>query len=145
MRSILTGLLFLVSGLMGTHVLRGTNSSGALVVVGLILMVVGTLSVASRVNEGAQDGITADDERDAEQYAEYVRARDALAKKTLEVKRKEELERLLAEAPHARAQVDAVLSRAGDGLSDVQRHALAVDLARRAAVSGEGAGAPVRA
>lgn len=142
MRSILTGVLFLISGLMGTHVLRGTNSSGALVVVGLILLVLGTLSVASRVNEGAGESTAADDERDAEQYAEYVRARDALAKKNLEARRKAELERLLAEAPHARARVEAVLARAGDGLTDVQRHALAVDLARRAAHDVESAHAP---
>jgi hypothetical protein len=129
---MLSGVLVMVSGLMGTHVLVGTNSSEALVLVGLAAMVMGLLSVVARVHEGAGTSSPADAERDAEQYAEYLRARELLAQKHLSAKRAAELERLLAEVPQARAEVEAVLARAGDGLTDVQRHALAVDLVRRA-------------
>jgi hypothetical protein len=128
---MLSGVLVMVSGLMGTHVLVGTNSSEALVLVGLAAMVMGLLSVVARVHEGAGTSSPADAERDAEQYAEYLRARELLAQKHLSAKRAAELERL-AEVPQARAEVEAVLARAGDGLTDVQRHALAVDLVRRA-------------
>jgi hypothetical protein len=130
---MLSGVVLLMSGLMGTHVLRGTNSSGALVLLGLVVLVMGVLSMAAQANEGLEASASVADERDAEQYAEYVRARDALAQKNLAAQRQAELEALFAQAPGARAEVDAVLARAGDGLTAAQRHALALDLARRAA------------
>jgi hypothetical protein len=78
MRLILIGGLFLFGGLSGGMVLRGTGSSGALALVGLVMMVIGFISLSKGGNSG--DGFEAtpseaDRERDAEQWAVYQRVR----------------------------------------------------------------------
>lgn len=136
---MLIGLAFVVGGLSGSLVLRGSNSSLALVVLGLVMIAVQASIVFLRLVTGttgptrstALEQLVADRERDAEQYAEYLRARDALVEKNLALQRHRELERLFASAPSARAEVEALLARVGAGLSTEQRHALAVDVAQR--------------
>ncbi len=128
---MLSGVLLILGGLSGTRVLVGTNSSGALVLVGAVVLFVGLLSLGSQVDEGLAESSDAARERDEEQYAEYERAKAALQAKNLALQRAADLEAAFAEAPEARQQVDALLARAGDDLTAAQRHELAIDLARR--------------
>lgn len=131
---MLSGLLLVVGGLSGTRVLVGTDSSGALVVVGGAVLLFGLMAMFSRASEATNEINDADAERDEEQYAEYQRARQALLEKGRAEQlrqRQVEAQRLLAAHPAAREEVAATLGRAGEGLSEEQRAALTLDLARR--------------
>lgn len=55
MGNIVVGLLFIVGGASGKIALRGTNSSGALVVVGLVLIGFGIFRLVSNANANRVD------------------------------------------------------------------------------------------
>lgn len=74
MRSVIFGVLFILGGLSGAMVLRGTGSSGALVVVGIIFVVLGIAKSAAQGGDLGGGKSEADLERDEEMLDEYRRA-----------------------------------------------------------------------
>lgn len=102
MRLIVTGVLFLIGGLSGSLVLRGTGSSGALALIGVVLLVMGVVSLNKQDGHGgyAAEPSEYDRERDAEQWAEYQRSR---AKQAAEAQAEQKVwEQLQAEEEAAR-------------------------------------------
>jgi hypothetical protein len=156
MRLIVTGVLFLIGGLSGTVALRGTGSSGALAVVGIILIIFGAISLG-KDNGGSDysaEPTEADRERDAEQWAEYQRVRaeqareqqaEARAQAAEEAAeelarpwapdpndpRTQRLEAIFMMHPAARDQVDEVISRTRQHLDPDAQLNLALETARR--------------
>ncbi len=157
MRLILTGVLFLIGGLSGSLVLRGTSSSGALALVGVVLLVIGVVSLGKQ-SDGA-GGYAAepseyDRERDAEQWAEYQRVRAEQAKQAqAEAKvwadlqaeeeaarpwepdpndpRTQRLNAIFLTTPGAREQVGEVIERTRHHLDADAQLNLALETARR--------------
>jgi hypothetical protein len=145
-KNILIGVFFVIGGLSGSLVLRGTGSSGALAVVGLVLIVLGVVQLGrgpSTQTSAHVESALADRERDEEQWAEYRRARDAVAARTQQheqqqaalAEKRAELDRLLQAAPHARPPVDALLERTKSVLDPTERLDVALETARRIAVT----------
>jgi hypothetical protein len=52
MRSLITGIFFVIGGLSGSFVLRGTGGSGALVLVGIVLLVLGFARLSGGGDQG---------------------------------------------------------------------------------------------
>jgi len=156
MRLIVTGVLFLIGGLSGSLVLRGTGSGGALALVGVVLLVMGVVSMGKQDGSGgyATEPSEYDRERDAEQWAEYQRAR---AKQAAEAQvEQQQWEQLQAEeeaarpwepdpadprtqrlhaifltTPGAREQVSEVMERTRSHLDADAQLNLALETARR--------------
>jgi hypothetical protein len=61
MWNILVGIFFIIGGLSGELVLRGTNSSIALVVVGIVLVILGIVKL---INKNENIGILNDEEEE---------------------------------------------------------------------------------
>src|SRR3954470_4421447 len=116
MRSIIMGVLFVIGGLSGGLVLRGTGSSGALAVVGLVMIVIGFVQVANGQSGGGGGGGNErvsfeDPERDREMMAEYERAKAANAAKSGQVALPAEIAALIASTPGAQKEIDGLLQR----------------------------------
>lgn len=146
MKNLLVGIMFVIGGVSGSLVLRGTNSGGALAVVGLVLIVVGVVQLGSGAPIARSqylESLEADRERDAEQWAEYRRTMDAAAARTQQHEQQQaalsekraELNRLLQAAPHTRPEVDALLERTQSVLSPTERLDVALETARRIAAA----------
>lgn len=58
MRRIIFGALFIIGGASGQLVLRGTNSSIALVIVGIILVIIGIVQMTSNGEDNADAEIS---------------------------------------------------------------------------------------
>jgi len=67
MGNILIGIAFIIGGASGSCVLRGTNSSGALIVVGIGLCIWGFIQVVRKKNDKELDNMEQElDARDKE-------------------------------------------------------------------------------
>jgi hypothetical protein len=55
MGKIIIGILFIIGGLSGEFVLRGTNSGGALAVLGVILIILGFVQISKSAGKGDVD------------------------------------------------------------------------------------------
>jgi hypothetical protein len=126
-------IIFIVGGLSGTLVLRGTGSSLALVAIGVVLLIV-RLAQANE-NNGEGEVVTADDleqERENDQWAEYQRSRAAMiARQQTAQDAQAQLDALLDETPGARAQVADLLERTKPHLNEGEQLNLALETARR--------------
>ncbi|MBL8957631.1 MAG: hypothetical protein JNK82_43050 [Myxococcaceae bacterium] len=161
MRLIVMGALFMMGGLSGSFVLKGTGSSGALALVGLVMLVIGIISVGKAREGGDQfeSSLAAqpteyERERDAEQMAEYRKARLEQAKKAQAAEqararvaateelarpwapdpsdpRAQRLEAIYLVAPAAREHVAQVLGAARAHLDADAQLNLALETARR--------------
>ena len=128
--------MFLIGGLSGSLVLRGTGSSGALAVVGVVMIIVGAVQMASRSGgslDGAADGgmSFSDPERDQEQWEEYQRSKAALAARSAAPALPPEIEAMIASTPGARAQIDDLLNRTRGHLEPAQTQQVVIDTAKR--------------
>ena len=50
MGNILFGIIMIIGGLSGELVLMGTNSSGALIAVGAVILIIGVVQLSNRNN-----------------------------------------------------------------------------------------------
>jgi hypothetical protein len=128
MRSIVIGILFILGGLSGTLVLRGTGSGLALAFLGVVYLIIGIARMSAGSDGYRAEPSEADRERDAEQWAEYERAKAKLAARETQ---KRELEALLAATPAAKQTVDEVVERTKKHLSEDEQLALAIETAKR--------------
>lgn len=135
MRSIIIGVLFVIGGLSGGMVLRGTKSSGGLAVVGLVMIVFGVVQVSSKggSNAGSEAVNFADPERDREQWEEYQRSKAALANKSGEPALTPEVRALIAATPGAAAQINEVLQRTKGHLDAEQTQEMVLNTAKQLA------------
>jgi len=134
MRSIITGVLFLIGGLSGSLVLRGTGSSGALALVGVVMIVVGVVQVSSGANAGSSDGGSvnfSDPERDREQWEEYQRAKAANAARSNAPVLPPEITAMINSTPGAKAQIDELLTRTRGHLDARQTEEMVISTAKR--------------
>ena len=134
MRTIITGVLFLIGGLSGGLVLRGTGSSGALAVVGVVMIVIGIVQVSSGSNSGAGSGSDVsfeDPERDREQMEEYERAKAANAARSNQPVLPPEIAAMIAATPGAKAQIDEVLERTKGHLDAAQTQEMVINTAKK--------------
>lgn len=136
MRSIITGVLFLIGGLSGSLVLRGTGSSGALALVGVVMIVVGVVQVSSGngANTGSSDGGSvnfSDPERDREQWEEYQRAKAANAARSNAPALPPEIVAMISSTPGAKAQIDELLARTRGHLDARQTEEMVISTAKR--------------
>jgi predicted homoserine dehydrogenase-like protein len=130
MRSIIIGVLFLIGGLSGSLVLRGTGSSGALALVGLVMIVIGVIQVGNG-NQGQASESFQDTERDQEQMEEYQRAKAENARKSGKLVLPDEVATLIGNTPGAAAQIDEVVSRTKGHLDAAQTQELVRETAKR--------------
>ena len=137
MRLIITGALFVFSGLSGGMVLRGTGSSGALALVGVVMIVIGVIQAAikSGANSGSEGGSVnfSDPERDQEQWAEYQRSKTALASKSGHPALPADITALIAATPGAAAEIKEVLDRTKGHLDAAQTQEMVAATAKRLA------------
>lgn len=131
MRMILTGVLFIIGGASGSLVLRGTGSSGALALVGVVMLVIGVVQLASGGNQpGPSEGF-ADVERDREQMEEYERTKARIAEAQRQQPISEEAKALIAKTPGADAEIKELVKRTKDHLTTEQVRALVLETAQR--------------
>jgi hypothetical protein len=122
MRSLLYGVFCIIGGLTGTLVLRGTGSSFALVLAGIVFVIIGF----ARMN-GSEHGArpTQDDvERDEAQWAEYQQAK-------LKNFKNSALQQLIDATPGAQATVQELMERTKAHLSGEEQLDLALETAKR--------------
>lgn len=136
MRAIITGVLFLIGGLSGGLVLRGTGSSGALALVGVVMIVIGVVQVSSGNgnNSGTSDGGSvnfSDPERDREQWEEYQRAKAANAARSNAPVLPPEIVAMIDSTPGAKAQIDEILARTKGHLDAAQTQEMVISTAKR--------------
>ncbi len=62
MGRIIFGIIFIIGGVSGHLVLRGTNSSFALVIVGIIMLILGIVQMASGGEDSVQEVIVKEEE-----------------------------------------------------------------------------------
>ena len=133
MRSIIIGVLFLIGGLSGGMVLRGTGSSGALALVGVVMIVIGVVQVSSGSggHTGGTDVNFSDPERDREQMEEYERAKAANAARSNAPVLPAEITSMINSTPGAKAQIDDLLARTKGHLDAAQTQEMVINTAKR--------------
>lgn len=129
MRNIIAGIVFMVAGASGQFVLRGTGSPGLLILVGLVVVVVGVVQVAS-ANAGATTGADTHARlANDEQWQQYQN--EKVEREHADHARRQEVDAIKREVPGARATIDDLMQKAGAHLDDQARLALELETARR--------------
>lgn len=129
------GVLFVIGGISGTMVLRGTGSSLALAAVGVVMVIIGVIQAASGGGGSAQSEYAAmqeaDAERDREQMEEYERTKARMAKALAEQPIPEEVNPLIKQTPGAQKQIDELIQRTKGHLDTAQLRSLVTETAQR--------------
>lgn len=131
MRLMIMGVLFIVGGLSGSFVLKGTNSGGALALVGGVLLVIGIVSLSGAQSAGGATQDELEHDRAEDQWAEYQRAKQAAAAKQKQAAKVETLTKLVEATPGADAEIAQLLEKTKDHLDPRQQLALAIETAQR--------------
>ena len=107
MRMLITGVLFLIGSLL----LGGTASKGALAVAGLVTLVIGVIQLARGGSDSTSVSFPEPD-RDDELMQEYLRAKAEDARAAGQVTLADEVAALMAQTPGAAAKLEEVLQTA---------------------------------